>query len=59
MHISAKNLRYAAHRTLKYGCAAQLNPTEYPLSAGIPVLGFQPNCTILRKPFRGHDNVTV
>jgi hypothetical protein len=37
MHISAEHLRSAAHRTEKYGSAA--------------VLSFQPNCTILRKPF--------
>ncbi len=35
MHISAQNLRSAAHRTFMYGSAA--------------VLSFEPNCTILEK----------
>lgn len=35
MHILAEKLRFAAHRTEKYGFAA--------------VLAFQPNCTIFRE----------
>lgn len=39
MHISTVILRSDAHRTIPYACAS--------------VLGFQPNCTIMRNPAIG------
>lgn len=43
MHISAQNLRFAAHRTFEYGSAAMLSS--------------EPNCTILEKSYSLRQDV--